>query len=131
MAQAGLGQRSRCFFQRSVMGTPPKGRSQYLDDRALFDEGATTTSRTPRVLDDLFDGELSDRTTPRVGEDAHVFQSDEVGNDLGRIDEHRGVEESFSFSQNKAEAPLCLRETDARRVLTHPGVTTPRRLDPW
>ena len=41
----------------------------------------------------LLDGDLPGGTTTCVGQDAHVFEADEMGDDLDRIDVHRGVED--------------------------------------
>jgi hypothetical protein len=81
---------SRCFFQRSVMGNTAEGQVNVGDDRAILHPGPTPTTGAPRNGIGLFDGDLARRPTERIGQDAYVFETDEVGDDLGRIDRHRG-----------------------------------------
>ena len=63
------------------------------DDRTVLHPGPTPTARTPQRWICLFDGDLARRTTARVEQDAYVFEADEMGDDLVRIDVHRGVED--------------------------------------
>ncbi len=83
----------RCFFQRSVMGTPPKGRStSETTGRSLIQARPPQLGHHNPGFGPL-DGDLARRTTTRVGQDAHVFEADEMGDDLYRIDVRRGVKD--------------------------------------
>ena len=61
----------------------------------------------------MFDRDLPGRTAPRVGEDTNVFQPHEMLNDLGRIDVHRGVDDSL-FRHTKRLKRLCVYVVDLR-----------------
>ncbi len=71
-------------------GHPTEGQVDVGDDRAVLDPGPAPTARTPQLGIALFDGDLARRTTARVGQDAYVFDTNEVGDDLVRIEVHRG-----------------------------------------
>jgi hypothetical protein len=45
--------------------------------------------------DRLFDGDLAGRTPSGIGENPDVFEANEMGDDLVRIEVHRGVEDLF------------------------------------
>ena len=72
---------------------PTKGQVDVGDHRAVLDPRPFSTRWTASIADLLFDRDLTGRTAPGIGEDTDVFESDEMGNDLVRIDVHRGVED--------------------------------------
>jgi len=85
-------------------GHPTKGKVGVVNDRALLHPRSQPATWTDGTLDDLLDRELADRAAPGTRKDAHVLQADEVGNDLVRIDEHRGV--GFLFHRTRLKR-LC------------------------
>ena len=107
--QPGSGQISRCFFQRMRHRHPTEGQVDIGDDRAVLDPGPAPALGTRRRVHVLFDGDLAGRPSSRIGQDAHVLQADEMGDDLVRIDVHRGVEDLLLSHKRETEAPLCLR----------------------
>ena len=75
-------------------GHPAEGQVDVGDHRAVLDPGPAPTARTREQSSTSCSiGDLAGRTPPRVGQDADVFETDEMGDDLVRIDVHRGVED--------------------------------------
>ncbi|MDQ1361566.1 MAG: hypothetical protein QOJ44_1943, partial [Acidimicrobiaceae bacterium] len=70
------------------------------------------TPRTQRVSDLLFDGDLPGRAPPGIGEDSDIFEPDEMGDDLVRIDVHRGVEDLLFHTLRLKR--LCAYAVDTR-----------------
>jgi hypothetical protein len=55
--------------------------------RTFFDLGAPGAGRTADVIGHLFDHQLDVGATALIREDAHVFEPDQGGKDLTRVDE--------------------------------------------
>ena len=89
-----------------------EGQVDVGDDRAVLDPGPAPTAPTPQLGLGLLDGDLARRTTASVGQDANVFEADEVGDDLVRIEVHRGVER-FLFHTLRLKR-LCAYAVDPR-----------------
>ena len=95
---------------------PTEGQVDVGDDRTVLDPGPAAAARDTRAVDVLFDGDLAGRTAARVGEDADVFEADEMGDDLVRIDVHRGVEDLLFHTLRLKR--LCAYAVDPRSNLT-------------
>ena len=93
-------------------GHAAEGQVDVGDDRAVLDPGPAPTARTPQRRIGLLDGDLARRTTARVGQDADVFETNEVSDDLVRIEVHRGVER-FLFHTLRLKR-LCAYAVDPR-----------------
>jgi hypothetical protein len=81
------------FLPAQRDGHTAEGQVDLGDDRTVLDPGSAPTARTPQLWIRLLDGDLARRTAARVGQDADVFETNEVGDDLYRIEVHRGVED--------------------------------------
>jgi hypothetical protein len=69
---------SRCVFQSTVIGTPPKGSPKYETTGRSFTPSAASPAPTGRISDLLFDRDLPSWTESRVGEHTNVFQPHEM-----------------------------------------------------
>ncbi len=89
-----------------------EGQVDVGDHRALLDPRRSATSRTARLTDLLFDGDLANRTSPAIGENADIFEAYEVRDDLVRIEIHRGVEDLLFHTLRLKR--LCAYAVDTR-----------------
>ena len=92
-------------------GHPAKGQVDIGDHRAVLDPGPPPALGAGNVTDQLLDRDLTGWTSPRIGKDTDIFEPNEVGDDLVRIEIHRGVEDLL-FHTLKLKR-LCAYAVDA------------------
>jgi hypothetical protein len=91
---------------------PTEGQVDVGHHRAVLHPHPAPALGAEGITDLLFDRDLTGRTPPGIRQDANVLESNEVGNDLVRIDVHRGVEDLLFHTLRLKR--LCAYAVDTR-----------------
>jgi hypothetical protein len=116
-----------CTVLLHLVEKSPSERSDFCirDNRSLLHPEPTSAHSATRFFEDLFNVDLTTRTTTGVGEDANVFEPHQVRDDLTGIAMHRGVDDSL-FRHRKRLKRLCVQVADLAPGHQTSGPVRPR-----